>query len=162
MTDFTTKAALVAHYRQITRNMSQAAKLYQERKLVLKLPPPTPVVVYEAPKPLYTSLRDAIMTCIDLEGAGIIPFDTIVAAVCTASEIIKPHLFSSRRTHEYASARQVLYWLAKHHTKMSLTGIGRCISGRDHATILHGIRMVDKHPALYEPLLSRVQALLGV
>ena len=36
--------------------------------------------------------------------------------------------------------RQAIYWLAKKHTKLSLPAIGRHLGGRDHTTVLYGVK----------------------
>lgn len=51
---------------------------------------------------------------------------------------------SSRRSRDVARPRQVAMWLCKHLTPHSLPEIGRRFGDRDHTTVIHAIRMVDK------------------
>jgi len=51
---------------------------------------------------------------------------------------------SERRTTHITFARQVACWLAKTYTFKSLPMIGRGVGGRDHTTILHAVRKIQK------------------
>ncbi len=55
------------------------------------------------------------------------------------SELIGP-----RRTRNIARPRQVAMYLAKTLTQRSLPEIGRDFGGRDHTTILHGVRRIEE------------------
>lgn len=56
-------------------------------------------------------------------------------------------LLSPRRSRDIAVARQVVMYLARDLTEMSLPQIGQALGGRDHTTIMHGC---DKISALFE------------
>lgn len=57
---------------------------------------------------------------------------------------VKENSFYSRRRDALAvHARQVAYYLCRELTQRSLPEIGRSLDGRDHTTILHGIRKID-------------------
>ena len=51
---------------------------------------------------------------------------------------------SSRRLRAAARARQVAMYLIRRHTGASLPDIGRRMGGRDHTTVMHGIRRVEE------------------
>lgn len=53
-------------------------------------------------------------------------------------------LLSARRTANIVFPRQVAYYLCKTLTPFSLPQIGRRFNGRDHTTILSGIRKIDR------------------
>ncbi|WP_040610938.1 chromosomal replication initiator protein DnaA [Oceaniovalibus guishaninsula] len=53
-------------------------------------------------------------------------------------------LVGPKRTRIYSRPRQVAMFLAKEFTDRSLPEIGRRFGGRDHTTILHGIRAIAK------------------
>jgi len=53
-------------------------------------------------------------------------------------------LIGPKRVRTIARPRQVAMYLAKHLTTRSLPEIGRRFGGRDHTTIMHGIRKVDE------------------
>lgn len=43
-----------------------------------------------------------------------------------------------------ARPRQVAMYLAKHMTSRSLPEIGRRFGGRDHTTVMHGVKRIDE------------------
>lgn len=53
-------------------------------------------------------------------------------------------LIGPRRQRIYARPRQVAMYLAKNMTRRSLPEIGRSFGGRDHTTIMHGVRKIDE------------------
>jgi chromosomal replication initiator protein len=53
-------------------------------------------------------------------------------------------LHSAKRTKDIALPRQVAMFLAKQLTSKSLPEIGRQFGGRDHTTILHGVRKIEE------------------
>ena len=50
--------------------------------------------------------------------------------------------FDDNRKREVVQARQVTWWLAKKLTRLSLAAMGEPF-GKDHATVLHGIKTVN-------------------
>lgn len=71
----------------------------------------------------------------------------IVAAVCEHCDVSRVDLLSPRRSNSVVRPRQIAMWLARSLTTASLPEIGRRLGGRDHTTILHGVRTIDR---LYE------------
>ena len=62
----------------------------------------------------------------------------------------KPDIISARRQRTIVYARQLIAFLAKRHTALSLPQIGGFLGGRDHSTIIHAIRatrdrLVNEH-----------------
>lgn len=64
----------------------------------------------------------------------------IARAVSLVHGIPLTELMSERRQRATVVARQEAMWLAKKYTHHSLPSIGRGLGGRDHATVIHGIR----------------------
>lgn len=58
--------------------------------------------------------------------------------------VTKADLLSSRRTRQVVWPRQVAMYLAKVLTPRSLPEIGRRFGGRDHTTVLHAVRKVER------------------
>lgn len=50
---------------------------------------------------------------------------------------------SARRTVDVVRARQILMFLCREHTTLSLPQIGRRVGGRDHTTVLHSCRKIE-------------------
>lgn len=56
-------------------------------------------------------------------------------------------LKSARRGHRLVCARQEAMWRARHETPHSLPAIGRFLGGKDHTTVMYGIRKHDERIA---------------
>lgn len=73
---------------------------------------------------------------------------------------IKPEeMTSDRRAREVARPRQVAMYLCTIFTPRSLPEIGRRFGGRDHTTIMHGIRQIEKLRAELPELDNDIKAL---
>ncbi len=68
--------------------------------------------------------------------------EQIMAIVCRRFNITVDALTSSKRTRDLAQARQIVMFLAKQHTKSSLSVIGASVGGRNHSTVLHSCKTV--------------------
>lgn len=68
------------------------------------------------------------------------PFEELRSEVCAKYAVTPGQLNSHRRPLLFVMARQELYWKAHQESALSLPAIGRLVGGRDHTTILHGIR----------------------
>jgi len=64
---------------------------------------------------------------------------------------IKVSLKKKTRARDMCYARAVYYKLAKRYTVQSLTSIGKLVN-RDHATVLHGLKLFDEAIMYSEPL----------
>ncbi|MEL7097397.1 MAG: chromosomal replication initiator protein DnaA [Pseudomonadota bacterium] len=53
-------------------------------------------------------------------------------------------MIGPKRLRSYARPRQVAMYLCKHMTQRSLPEIGRRFGGRDHTTVMHGVRRIDE------------------
>ena len=51
---------------------------------------------------------------------------------------------SARRAREVARPRQIAMYLAKQLTPRSLPEIGRRFGGRDHTTVIHAVRQIER------------------
>lgn len=75
-----------------------------------------------------------------------IHFRDIVRVVSTTRKMPTRVIFSPERTSPTAQARQEIAAFAREMTDMSLPQIGRKL-GRDHTTVLHSLRAVEKRKA---------------
>lgn len=73
-----------------------------------------------------------------------VTIEEIQRKVCEHYNIRLSDLIGPNRSREVARPRQVAMWLAKQLTTKSLPDIGRSFGGRDHTTVLHGIRRIDE------------------
>jgi chromosomal replication initiator protein len=72
----------------------------------------------------------------------LLTIERIRAAVARRFNVPESLLVSKRRTQEVAIARQVVMYLARTLTGMSLKAIGRALGGRDHSTVIHAVKLV--------------------
>jgi chromosomal replication initiator protein len=70
--------------------------------------------------------------------------DDIQKAVAEHYGLKQADLISERRNRAIARPRQAAMWLAKQLTTRSLPDIGRRFGGRDHTTVLHGVRRIEE------------------
>lgn len=78
-----------------------------------------------------------------LKSLPTLTLDVIINEVSREFEIPVDKMLMKSRKREYVVPRQVCHYYAKKKTKMSLTGIGREIGGKDHATVLNSRRIVN-------------------
>ena len=53
-------------------------------------------------------------------------------------------MIGPKRVRTFALPRQLAMYLSKHMTSRSLPEIGRRFGGRDHTTVMHGVRRIDE------------------
>lgn len=58
-----------------------------------------------------------------------------------------------KRPHHIVIARHAAMYLAREHTNLSLDQVGYALGGRDHTTVLHGVR-TTKQRMLNDPLFA--------
>jgi len=73
-----------------------------------------------------------------------ITIDEIQRRVSDHYRIRQAEMSSARRAREVARPRQVAMYLAKQLTPRSLPEIGRRFGGRDHTTVIHAVRQIEK------------------
>ena len=70
--------------------------------------------------------------------------DLIQSQVCKFFKISKTEMLSSRRSRYLVRPRQTAIYLTKLLTSKSLPEIGRDFSNRDHTTVIHSIKTIEK------------------
>ena len=73
-----------------------------------------------------------------------VTIDLIQTLVCKFFKISKNEMLSSRRSRYLVRPRQTAIYLSKILTSKSLPEIGREFSNRDHTTIIHSVRTIEK------------------
>tara|TARA_B100000700_G_C15037660_1_gene853575 strand:- start:868 stop:2289 length:1422 start_codon:yes stop_codon:yes gene_type:complete len=73
-----------------------------------------------------------------------VTIDNIQTMVCKYFKISKNEMLSSRRSRYLVRPRQTAIYLAKMLTSKSLPEIGRCFSNRDHTTVIHSVKTIEK------------------
>lgn len=101
---------------------------------------PDDVRVYGPPAPAHLSaFEEHIARC----NGALTTLTFLVRLVPEVTGVHAADLRSERRNAPIVKARQILYWLARRYTQHSLPRIGEKAGGRDHTSVLHGIRRVD-------------------
>lgn len=92
----------------------------------------------------------------------------IIVVAAHMCDVRVPCLLSRRRDARVTRARQIAMWLCRRFTVQSLPAIGAVLGGRDHTTVLHGCRAVDRRiaglpmPENSEDCLAWARALVAV
>ena len=73
-----------------------------------------------------------------------VDIDTIQTIVCKFYKISKNEMLSPRRSRYLVRPRQTAIYLAKMLTSKSLPEIGRSFSNRDHTTVIHSVKTIEK------------------
>ena len=73
-----------------------------------------------------------------------VTIDTIQTIVCKFFKISKNEMLSPRRSRYLVRPRQTAIYLAKMLTSKSLPEIGRSFSNRDHTTVIHSVKTIEK------------------
>lgn len=67
----------------------------------------------------------------------------VIRAVCRHYQVDEKDIKGRLRTRDVVIPRQVAMYLLREETDVSLEEIGRAMGGRDHTTVLHGIRKIE-------------------
>jgi len=73
-----------------------------------------------------------------------VSIDNIQTLVCKYFKISKNEMLSSRRSRYLVRPRQVAIYLSKILTSKSLPEIGRDFSNRDHTTVIHSVKTIER------------------
>lgn len=68
----------------------------------------------------------------------------IIDSVTRYYDVKLTDLLSKRRHKSITVPRQICMWLARRHTRFSLEEIGGYFGGRDHTTVMHAIRAINR------------------
>lgn len=75
---------------------------------------------------------------------GDIRFSDILKTVCRQFKVKSRDVIGKSRKADIVAVRQMAMYLAQKYTQLNQSQIGQELGGRDHTTILHGIRQVEK------------------
>ncbi|MBP3536149.1 MAG: chromosomal replication initiator protein DnaA, partial [Muribaculaceae bacterium] len=85
-------------------------------------------------------------------------FEMITDAVASGFNITPDLIFTKTRKREVADARQVVMYLAKKLSKMSMTAIGKKLD-RTHATVIHACTSVEDRIKLSKKFASQIESI---
>ena len=88
-----------------------------------------------------------------------VTIDLIQTLVCKFFKISKNEMLSSRRSRYLVRPRQTAIYLTKVLTSKSLPEIGREFSNRDHTTIIHSVKTIEKLKANDPEMIENINKL---
>lgn len=91
-----------------------------------------------------------------------VTIDEIQRRVCDHFKIRHAEMVSARRARAVARPRQIAMYLAKQLTPRSLPEIGRRFGGRDHTTVIHAVKQIEKLRAADSEIDADVRTLMRV
>lgn len=87
------------------------------------------------------------------------PVKRIIEVVARHYGVSSIDIVSERRTADVVFPRQMVMYLARKITAMSMPQIGNAIGKRDHTTVLHGAKKIKKYLAKYDELEAVIEKL---
>ena len=88
--------------------------------------------------------RDVIRENIGESNLQSITFLQILSYISKDLKVSKKLLLGKSRSQDVAAARQIIMFLTRKLTNLSLKNIGKELGGRDHSTVIHACKLVDE------------------
>ena len=88
-----------------------------------------------------------------------VTIENIKKTVCDYFKINMHEMLSQRRSRYLVRPRQIAMYLTKNLTSKSLPDIGREFSGRDHTTVIHSVKTIDKLKGRDEEISKAIEKL---
>ena len=95
-------------------------------------------------RPITTDFAEEVLADMFRASRRRITIDEIQKRVSEHFRIRHAEMVSARRAREVARPRQIAMYLAKQLTPRSLPEIGRRFGGRDHTTVIHAVRQIER------------------
>jgi chromosomal replication initiator protein len=113
-------------------------------------------------QPITIDFAEEVLADMFRAGRRRITIDEIQKRVSDHFRIRAAEMVSARRAREVARPRQIAMYLAKQLTPRSLPEIGRRFGGRDHTTVIHAVRQIEKLRAADSEIDKDVRTLMRV
>ena len=84
--------------------------------------------------------------------------ERVLEAIEGAFHVDQASLTGSKRRRDFVVARHAAMYMMREHLKLSVSEIGRAMGGKNHATVIHGIRRVNDYLESVEGFRAKVQA----
>lgn len=88
--------------------------------------------------------KDSLKDIINKDNHPIITPDSIIKIVSEHMNISEDDIRSKKRSQDIATARQIVMYLCREYTVLALKSIGNAVGGKDHATVLNGIKRIEE------------------
>lgn len=126
------------------RHVSLRVRSYSDLISVAPQPVHAPVIpIVRTPKEVTSAIVQDILNLASASEEDFIPrteWKDIAREVATKHNVSVGEIKGNRRSTYLVEARHELFYRLAHETTMSLPEIGRRVGGKDHTTVLHGIR----------------------
>lgn len=113
-------------------------------------------------RPIDEQFAEEVLGDMFRAGRRRVTIDEIQRRVSDHFKIRQAEMVSARRARAVARPRQIAMYLAKQLTPRSLPEIGRRFGGRDHTTVIHAVKQVEKLRAADGELDADVRLLMRV
>lgn len=88
--------------------------------------------------------KESLKDIINKDNAVTITPDLIVKVVSEHMNISEEDIRSKKRSQDIATARQIVMYLCREYTVLALKSIGNAVGGKDHATVINGIKRIEE------------------
>ncbi|MDP1710320.1 MAG: helix-turn-helix domain-containing protein, partial [candidate division WWE3 bacterium] len=105
-------------------------------------------------------LAQAVLKSIPASRRFVNPPD-VIGTVCRCFGINREQLCSPSRSREIVLPRQIAAYLLRQMGNASLNQIGALLGGKDHTTILHGLKKIEKDLTQNNFLRNQVESIRG-
>ncbi|RYZ95551.1 MAG: chromosomal replication initiator protein DnaA, partial [Proteobacteria bacterium] len=83
--------------------------------------------------------------------------ESINKSVCQYFKMTLAELNSKSRERKYSEPRQIAMWLSRKYTKKTLPEIAAAFGGKDHSTVIHAIKKIEKEMVISPTLKKYVE-----
>ena len=84
--------------------------------------------------------------------------EKVLEAIEDAFQVDQASLTGSRRQRHLVVARHAAMYIMREHLKLSVSEIGRAMGGKNHATVIHGIKRVSDYLQSMDGFKAKVEA----
>lgn len=88
--------------------------------------------------------KDSLKDIINKDTSQNITPDLIIKIVSDHMNISEDDIRSKKRSQDIATARQIVMYLCREYTVLALKSIGNAVGGKDHATVINGIKRIEE------------------
>ncbi len=88
--------------------------------------------------------KDSLKDIINKDNEVKITPDLIIKTVSEHMNILEDDIRSKKRSQDIATARQIVMYLCREYTVLALKSIGNAVGGKDHATVINGIKRIEE------------------
>ena len=89
--------------------------------------------------------KDSLKDFINKDANIKITPERITSIVCEHMGISENDILSKKRSQDIATARQIIMYLLRKYTVLSLKSVGNAVGGRDHTTVMNGCKRVEEN-----------------